>query len=522
MKKNNRIWIFITILAGFLSVLPFSCKKSTPIKVTPVVTIAAVTNITATSASCGGEVTSDGGAVVTARGVCWGIGQNPTTVNDKSSNEKGMGSFTSSISGLTPGTSYNIRAYAVNEAGTSYSSQSTFTTITTVPILTTVAVTAVGSNSASSGGNITSDGGSPITARGVCWSKGANPSISNTHSSDGTGNGDYSSSIIGLSPGITYYIRAYATNSLGTAYGNQVSATTLPTLPEVSTGVLSAITTTSAACSGNVTSDGGAPVLAKGICWNTSQNSTINNFKTTEGTGTGTFTSNITGLTANTTYYVRAYAINSVGTAYGNELTLTTAPLTINDIEGNVYHTVSIGTQVWLVENLKTTVFNDGTSIPNVTDNKGWTNLTSSAYCWYNNDIAGKNTYGALYNWYTVNTGKLCISGWHVPTDAEWTILTTFLGGTNTAGGKLKETGTIHWISPNTSATNETGFTALPGGARDATGPYFGMGYSCFLWSASEMNVSNVWYRSMRNSNSDVVRDSNYRIFGYYVRCLRN
>lgn len=401
-------------------------------------------------------------------------------------------------------------------------SQGTFTTLSTIPILTTAGVTTIGSNSVNSGGNITSDGGSPVSSRGVCWSVSANPSISNLHSGDGTGTGSYSSSITGLSPGVTYYIRAYASNSIGTAYGNQVSTTTIPLLPDVSTVVLSAITTTSVNCKCNITSDGGAPVTARGICWNSSLHPTVDNFKTTEGTGIGTFTSVLTSLTANTAYYLRAYATNSQGISYGSELSFTTAPMTVTDIEGNVYQTVTIGTQVWIGEDLKTTKYNDNTSIPNVTVNNEWAYLASPGYCWYNNDIANKNTYGAIYNWYTVSSGKLCPLNWHIPSDAEWTVLTTFLGGLNLAGGKLKETGTAHWISPNSGATNETFFTALPGGGRDATGPFFGLGYSCFWWSATENNVTSVWYRSLRNSNSDLVRTNGLRIFGYYVRCLRD
>lgn len=148
--------------------------------------------------------------------------------------------------------------------------------------------------------------------------------------------------------------------------------------------------------------------------------------------------------------------------------------INVTDIDGNIYHTVQIGTQIWMVENLKTTKFNDGTTIPLVTDNIAWSKLTTPAYCWNKNIENNKDTYGALYNWYAVNTGKLCPKGWHVPTDNDWTILANYLGGEtydnknieSKTGGKLKESGTIHWSSPNEGATNETGFTGLPGGSR--------------------------------------------------------
>ena len=147
-------------------------------------------------------------------------------------------------------------------------------------------------------------------------------------------------------------------------------------------------------------------------------------------------------------------------------------PSAITDKDGNVYTSVTIGTQIWMVENLKTTKYNDNTNIPLVSDNAEWAALSGPAYCWYNNYATNKNDHGALYNWYAVNTGKLCPTGWHVPTDAEWTILTTFLGGESVAGGKLKETGTTHWYDPNTGATNETGFTALPCGSRNYDGQF--------------------------------------------------
>ncbi|MCX6254315.1 MAG: fibrobacter succinogenes major paralogous domain-containing protein, partial [Bacteroidia bacterium] len=200
--------------------------------------------------------------------------------------------------------------------------------------------------------------------------------------------------------------------------------------------------------------------------------------------------------------------------------------VSVTDRDGNVYKTVTIGTQVWMAENLKTTKFNDGSAIPLVTDDKTWDALTTPAYCWCENDAtANKNTYGASYNWYTVGTNKLCLKGWHVPTDAEWTTLTTYLGGESVAGGKLKETGTTHWESPNTGATNESGFTALPSGYRNNHGAFANVGYFGFWWSATE-NVATAttasWCRSMGGGGSDVLRFPNLKKNGYSVRCLRD
>ena len=196
---------------------------------------------------------------------------------------------------------------------------------------------------------------------------------------------------------------------------------------------------------------------------------------------------------------------------------------TLKDIEGNVYSTITIGTQIWMTENLKTTKYNNGTAIESVTDNKAWEALATSAFCWYKNDsTANKNTYGALYNWYSVNTKKICPIGWHVPTDAEWTILTTFLGGERVAGNKLKETGKKHWSHPNAVATNESGFTALPSGYRFNTGSFFYIGEYCSWWSSSESDSNNAWFRYLNDSDGIVRRSGFNKRCGFSVRCLRD
>ena len=201
---------------------------------------------------------------------------------------------------------------------------------------------------------------------------------------------------------------------------------------------------------------------------------------------------------------------------------------TVTDIDGNVYHTVTIGTQVWMVENLKTTKFNNGSTIPLVTDNDPWYNLTTPGYCWYNNDAAAnKNTFGALYNWYVVNTGKLAPTGWHVPTEAEWTTLTTYLGGETVAGGKMKSTGTTVagtglWYDPNTGATNESGFTAVPAGYRDIYGPFNGIGSNGYWWSSSGYDTYYAWHRGLYYSYGGVYRGAGGKNSGFSVRCVRD
>ncbi len=194
------------------------------------------------------------------------------------------------------------------------------------------------------------------------------------------------------------------------------------------------------------------------------------------------------------------------------------------DKDGNVYKTVIIGTKVWMAENLKTIKYNDGTAIPLVTDGAEWAALSTPGYCWYNNDAATyKVTYEALYNWYTVNTGKLCTTGWHVPSDAEWIILTTYLGGESIAGGKLKEIGITHWLSPNTGTTNESGFTALPGGTRTFYGSFGYIGDRAYWWSSTEHNTGNALGRFMNYYFvSELLKSDSSEDNGFSVRCLQD
>ncbi|MEN6361028.1 MAG: fibrobacter succinogenes major paralogous domain-containing protein [Bacteroidales bacterium] len=213
-------------------------------------------------------------------------------------------------------------------------------------------------------------------------------------------------------------------------------------------------------------------------------------------------------------------------------------PVTVTDIDDNVYHTVTIGTQVWMVENLKTTKYNDGTSIPLVSDGTAWSNLAIPGYCFYNNDAANKSTYGALYNWFTVNTNKLAPTGWHVPTDAEWTTLENYLiaNGFNydgtTTGNKIAKsmaatsiwstsinTGTIgHDLTKN----NSSGFTGFPGGFRTFNGAFGDVSYGGYWWSSTESSAGNAWIRILYYYDSNVYRLDNGEKYGFSVRCLQN
>lgn len=486
--------------------------------------------INATYATSGGNITSDGGASITARGVCWSNTPYPDISNNHTTNGSGIGSFTSMISDLQPSTTYYIRAYATNSIGTNYGNEQSFDTQSGIASLTTTNATNITSTTAKSGGYISSDGGSVITARGVCWSINTDPSLSDNFTVDGIGAGSFISNIIGLTMGTTYNIRSYATNDFGTFYGNQLSFTTVD-LPVVSTSPISSIIQNRAVGGGNVSDDGGSSSTVRGVCWSTGSNPTITDNKTIDGSGQGDFISILSNLSVGTTYYVRAYATNDAGTTYGNQEIFETLidGYTVIDIDGNVYNTVTIGIRVWMAENLKTTTYTDGTPIPNVTDGNDWVNLTTGAYVWYDNDVSWKDIYGAIYNWHTVNTNELCPTGWHVPSDSEWTALSDFLGGGSVAGGKIKSTRTEpephpRWNLPNAGASNSSGLTAYAGGLRYTSGQFNGIGYDGRWWSSSEWQDDNTkaWYVTLSAGNPDLMKPVIQKYYGISVRCVKD
>ena len=295
----------------------------------PVVTTTTIINITQATASGGGNVTSDGGASVTIKGVCWNTSSNPTISNSHTSDGAGTGLYTSSLTGLVANTMYHVRSYATNNVGTSYGSDVQFTTSppVVIPTVTTTSASGITIATDSTGGNVTSDGGSLVTARGVAYSTSANPTISGNITSNGTGTGSFISSLTGLAANTLYYVRAYATNSAGTSYGSQVTFTTTSTqtVPVLTTSAPTVMATTFITIGGNITSDGGSSVTARGVCWGLAPGNTISGSHTSDGTGTGLFVSSITGLTRAKPYFIRAYATNSTGTAYGQEVLVYTA-----------------------------------------------------------------------------------------------------------------------------------------------------------------------------------------------------
>ena len=356
MKKLSLFLVALTMIL-------FSCKPEVE---KPTVVTKSVGEVTKTSAKVVGQVAADGGADVTERGVCWSTDGTPTILDfSVKDTEGGLGSYEIAFTDLVPNTQYYVRAYATNEAGTGYGDEKTFVTVDPeepeepenpeqpedpenpeqpenpenpeepevpeqpeegAPVVTTAEVTEIKLFSAVCGGEVVSNGESVVVARGVCWSIEQNPTIEDSHTTDGVSTGIYTSSLTELNYGTTYYVRAYAINANGiTAYGEEKSFTTLDKLlPTVVTTTVAGITCYTAVSGGEVTFDGNVSVTSRGICWSTSQNPTIEDNKTTNGSGVGSYTTKMTNLELYTTYYVRAYATNEEGTAYGEEVSFTT------------------------------------------------------------------------------------------------------------------------------------------------------------------------------------------------------
>ena len=304
---------------------------TTPVPVPPTVETNTVTSVGVFSATVSGNVQYDGGAEVITKGVCWSKIANPTIDGNHEEFEGVDGvanSFSIVIDGLEAAETYYVRTYAQNSVGVGYGEQLNFTTLDGVIMLITNEVFNITATTAASGGYITTDGGTPISTRGVVWSTSQNPTVDSNQgiTSNGTGTGNYISNLTDLTPGVTYYVRAYSTNSVGTSYGNQQFFTTLDGIITLTTTAVTSITATTASSGGNITSDGGATITTRGTVWSASQDPTveINQGITSNGIGIGTFSSNLTNLTPNTTYYVRAYASNSLGMIYGNQHIFTT------------------------------------------------------------------------------------------------------------------------------------------------------------------------------------------------------
>ena len=501
----------------------------------PTLTTMDITNITAISATSGGDITDNGGLNVTARGVCWSTSPNPTISDSHTTNGTGTGSFTSSITDLEINTTYYVRAYATTNAGTGYGNELTFNSGDGIPTVITAEVTNIQGETATCGGNVTDNCGLTVIARGVCWSTSPNPTLDDSHTMNGSGDGSFSSSIIGLTINTTYYVRAYASTSAGTGYGEQVSFTTRNGIPTMTTIEVINILGIVATSGGNITDDGGLAVIARGVCWSTSPNPTLADAHSSDGSGAGSFSSYITGLIMSTTYYVRAYATNSFVTVYGNQLSFTTTD------DEHVY--VDLG----LPSGLLWATCNVGAVNPeDYGDYFAWGETSpKSAYDWDTYQYSNGGIYyyghgdwpefvplltkycnnsGYGYNGFTDNLTTLLPeddaatdnwgNGWRMPAEEEWQ--------------ELYQNTTHTWTTQN--GVNGRLFTASNGnslflpaaGYRYDSSNFYGAGSSGYYWSSS-LNTGypvHAWHLFFGSGYAHVSSGSD-RSSGQSVRAVR-
>jgi uncharacterized protein (TIGR02145 family) len=523
--SSSRFLVFSIFIAGLMYLMTNSCKKSDDKEVplsAPVLTTNEVIQITPTTALCGGNITYNGGSAVVQRGVCWSTKTDPTIKDSISKDGIGDSIYTSEITGLKPGTNYYVRAYATNSVGTGYGKTLTFLTTDAAIGIETKDISNIMATTAICGGNVTFDGGCTVTQKGVCYSTDDNPTIDDFITNDGTGAGAYVSNLTGLINNVTYYIRAYAKNCGGTVYGTKKSFKTQTGIAVVSLNPVSSVLIHTATSSYQLISTGGTTVSNSGICWSTQMNPTISSvYKTVLGSTLGTYSSKIGDLTPNTDYYIRAYVTTTGGNVfYSDNRTFKTVAATVSDYENNGYTAIEIGNQIWMGENLRSTKYNNGTAITQVTDNALWSGTTISAYCYYANQSAYSVVYGILYNWYTINNGNLCPTGWHVPTIEEWDTLALDLG--NDAGYKLKTTGDAFWSTTSASVSNSSGFSARGGGYRLPDGQFLDVTVYGYWWSSSNFSTASAWSFLLKDTYAAPMYYSKDKNNGYSVRCIRN
>lgn len=425
-----------------------------------------------------------------------------------------------------------------------------------LPSISTLTPTNVSSTFFSSGGVDLADNGAAITSRGVCWDTAANPTIGNYFTVDGTGTSDFISTVAGLDCSTTYYVRAYATNSVGISYGEIHEVTTLePTIPEVSTLNVTMESNLSASVQAEVVLENCDSVSARGVCWNTTGTPTIADSYIENGTGAGAFTCQLTDLSFDTTYHVRAFAINGMGISYGEERVFTaTIPdgspcyntPTVTDRDGNIYNTLQFGSQCWMKENLRTTKYADGTPIA-----QGNSNPNSNTAYWYypNNTPSNKSAYGLLYTWKAVMRNSastsanpsgilgICPSGWHVPSESEWVQLTDYIGtceqyvcGGNPQNVAKALADTMGWrpytntcaIGNSPADNNASGFSAPPAGKVNTLGEAANFGTYSLYWTTTEWTNETAYSHYFYYRYAVARHGLDGKDLSHSVRCVRD
>jgi uncharacterized protein (TIGR02145 family) len=500
------------------------------------------TSIAYESAVSGANIFNDAQISIVDKGVLLDIVPDVDwEVSTKISRGSGGTSFECNLTNLTPATQYYVRAYVKTETELYFGTTQSFVTKTIgMALVNTNETSAIQATQATLNGEVTYAGGTPVTERGFVWSTTPNPEMAIHNSiSNGSGVGAFSNTIETLEPATQYYYRAYAINQIGVSYGETIQFSTPATLATIQTKPIENIGLYGAMSGGEVINDGGAAITQKGIVWGTQPNPTTSlTTKTLNGAGLSNFTATLTQLTPGTVYHLRAYATNSVGTAYGNAITFSTLeiPTSITDVDGNVYSVIQIGNQFWMQENLRVSKYCNGDAIPMYMADEQWQQLTTGGWSYYDN-FSGNESVGKLYNFYAVTDDRnLCPCGWHVPTDAEWTQLENHLIATGmnfdntTQGNKIAkamasktmwQTSSIFGaVGFNPTTNNNSNFNGLPAGRRFNTGEFVNYGSTAAWWTSSQQNSDLSWYRWLSKDGLDSKKNAANKRFGYNIRCI--
>ena len=508
----------------FLALFIFACNtdsEGNPCIYEPTLSTEAVTDITETSATLNGiiAIVSENCDVPnnTEQGFVYSTEIQPT-LEDTQVNVNGT-NISTTVEGLTPNTTYYFRAFLTNNLGDFYGDEVSFITVAGQVIINTLPISNITTNSATSGGEIVSDGNTNITAKGVCWGLNNSPTVDDNFTNNNDSTTTFESVIEGLSPNTEYFVRAFATNEFDTYYGDEVSfSTELDLTPPVITiigdnpleiNIGEDYTEFGASATDDIDGDITQDILIDSSNLNTTL------------AGVYTVTYSVSDLSNNSTIEIREVIV------IDNSIT---------DQDGNTYDFLTYGDQVWTVDNAEMVTYRDGTPIPQVTDKTEWSTLTTGAWCYKDNDP----TKPRLYNWYAVmgihdtdpNTPdkEFAPEGWHVPTDTEWTTLKEHLianGYNYIAKAMASTTGWINSTNAGApgndqSSNNSSGFNAFPVGTRNYEGTFNDDGSSAFFWSSTEFNTNEALMRNLNKNVSYLIRNPYYKLFGFSVRFVRD
>ena len=487
----------------------------------PTVDTDSIGSISGTGATFYGKVTSDGDTAVTAQWFKYGLSAG--SLSDSLAVSGVVTPFSAVATGLANGTTYYVAAFAENVKGTAPGDTLSFTTHA-APTVDTDAASSVTSSAATLNATITATGGAAVSATGFKYA--TNSALTSPTDVAGSGTSSpFTGSLTGLTHATQYWAVGYATNAVGTSYGDTITFTTLAIAPTVDTDAASSVTSSAATLNATITATGGAAVSATGFKYAT--NAALTSPTDVAGSGTSSpFTEALTGLTHATQYWAVGYATNAVGTSYGDTITFTTSAApgfscgtSTVTYDGHTYATVLIGTQCWFKENLQTDQYLDGTAITGMLDNATWSTTSQGAQAVLDeggaNESANLAAYGRMYNGHVVKDSRgLCPTGWHVPTNVEWGTLVTYVG--TDPGLQLKAT------SPTWNGTDAYGFLGIPAPWRGTAGVYNNLGTEAYFWTTTEVSSTSIYRRSLLSSSTAANASTSSFLRGLAVRCLKD